>query len=288
MKKILLIGSNGLLGSSLSKVLSLTHNVVTVTRKSENSDFKCDLTSENESIKLFEKINPEIIINLAALTDVDTCEKNVQLAYLVNTKIAENISLYSKLNSTTVIHISTDHFYNKKNSCENDIEILNNYAMTKYCAEKAFISSKSVILRTNFFGKSESKYSAGLCNVFFNKVKNGSTLNLFHDVYFSPLSIKTLCKVITLCVEKPIEGIFNVGSREGLSKEEFLLTFLTATGLGNINYNSISIKDLELKTQRPTDMRMNVKHFEDTYQFKLPTLTTEIKRVANEFKQSVF
>jgi dTDP-4-dehydrorhamnose reductase len=289
VKKVLLVGSNGLLGASLVKVLKSHYELVTVTRTSPNSDYNIDMTSKLKSSKLLADVNPDMIVNLAALTNVDTCEANVNLAYRVNTNIAENIAAYS--NCTTdvfVVHISTDHIYDQKDSSEDDVVICNNYAMTKYCAEKSFKSNNAVVLRTNFFGKSLSVNSEGLCNSIYNQAISGQELKFFKDVFFSPLSITTLCDVILTCLQKKISGIYNVGSKEGMSKEEFLKMFLISSGIDNLKYKSISVEEIFFKTPRPKDMRMNVSLFEKVYGYHLPSLTNEIERVASEFKKGIF
>lgn len=285
MKTVLLIGSHGLLGASLIKVLLPIFNVITVTRTSLNSNYQIDMSLPSHSDKLLNKIKPEFIINLAAITNLDVCENNIDLAYQVNTKIAENIAKYSNLHqSVHVVHISTDHLYDKNMSCESDIVIRNNYAMTKYCAEKSFCLNNATILRTNFFGKSISEHSNGLCNSIFDLALSKKKLSLFSDVFFSPLSINTLCNIIVLCLEKKIGGIYNVGSNGGMSKAEFLICFLKLSGVSNFQYDLVSVANMNFKTNRPKNMIMNVSLFEHTYKSHLPNLMNEIESVANEFK----
>lgn len=286
MKTILLIGSNGLLGSSLTIKLKNNFNLITVTRKSRDSNYQTDMSSKVDSQAIFNTTNPDIIINLAALTDVDLCEKNISLAYKANTRIVENIASYTiKKPNTFVLQISTDHLYNLNMSAEDDITIINNYAMTKYCAEKCLSHANSIILRTNFFGKSLSSSAQGLCNTMYQKASKGDELNLFNDVYFSPVSIASLCEIILICITKKIPGVYNIGSKNGMSKELFILSFLKSCGLQNIKYKSISVDNLKLETLRPKDMRMNVSLFEKIYEYKLPTLKYEIESVANDFKK---
>jgi dTDP-4-dehydrorhamnose reductase len=285
MKKLLLIGSTGLLGSSLHRKLKNKFNITTVTRSTPGSDYNVDLSSKDKSYELFDKINPDFIVNLAAITNVDQCESDINLAYLVNTRIAENIACYSNSkNSLFIVHISTDHIYNQSGSNEEDVVILNSYAMTKYCAEKSFSKNNAVVLRTNFFGKSLSSKSEGLCDSIYKSVHTGNEIKLFNDVFFSPLSIDSLGNVILVCLEKKIPGIYNVGSKGGMSKEKFLKKFLELSGVSDFKYKSISIDEINLMTPRPKDMRMNVDLFEKTYNYSLPRLINEIKDVANEFK----
>jgi len=286
VKKVLLIGANGLLGASLVKFLGPYFELVTVTRKSPNSDFKLDMVSSVKSAHLLSAIEPDFIVNLAALTSVNACENDINLAYNVNTKIAENIARYSNYREDVfVVHISTDHLYDAENSTEDDVVICNSYAMTKYCAEKSFKSDNAVILRTNFFGKSLSLYSEGLCNSIYNLAITGQELKLFKDVYFSPLSINTLCDIISICMTKRISGVFNVGSKKGMSKEFFLRNFLELAGLGNVKYQSVAVDDIGFETRRPKDMRMNVSSFEKAFSYELPNLINEVASVANEYKK---
>jgi len=286
VKKVLLIGSNGLLGTSLTKVLKPKYELVTVTRSSSGSDCNLDMTSSRNSMQLLKDVKPDLIVNLAALTNLDVCEVDINLAYRVNTRIAENIAAYTNYReSVFAIHISTDHIYDGENSAEEDIIIRNNYALTKYCAEKSFKSDNAVVLRTNFFGKSLSDSSKGLCNSIYDMAITGEELKLFNDVFFSPLSIDTLCDVIVTCLQKKISGVFNVGAKEGMSKEEFLKNFLRLSGLSDFTYQSISVSEMIFKTERPKDMRMNNGLFEKIYQYRLPRLIDEIERVANEFKK---
>lgn len=109
-------------------------------------------------------------------------------------------------------------------------------------------------------------------------------MKLFNDVYFSPLSINTLCDVIHICLEKRTPGIFNVGAKQGMSKQEFLIKFLHKCGFDDFSFESISVDSMNFKVRRPKDMRMNVSHFEKTFNYKLPLLLEEIESVANEFK----
>ena len=285
MNRVLILGSTGLLGSSLKNYLSNKYEIKTVTSSSADSDYKVDMSSKKYCLMLLNEIKPNFIINLAANTDVDGCEKNIQKAYLVNTKITENIADYCRNNkSVFVIHISTDHFYDKCHSNEKMVKIYNVYAMSKYAAELSCIKTQTTILRTNFFGRSLSSVSSGLCDSIYESASSGNKLKLFNDVYFSPLSINTICEVIELCLRRKYPGIYNVGSNSGMSKEKFLLNFLHECGLNTVKYESVSIDSMKLAVKRPKDMRMDVKSFEKKFEYKLPSLIDEIRSVANDYK----
>ncbi|MEZ9145862.1 sugar nucleotide-binding protein, partial [Vibrio sp. 10N.286.52.C3] len=129
-----------------------------------------------------------------------------------------------------------------------------------------------------------SGISQGLCSDIYLKARNKEHLNLFEDVFFSPLSIKKLCDVIKVCIIKQIKGTFNVGSHGVMSKKEFLICFLQNTGIEGFEYSSVLLSDLNLKVSRPYNMSMKLDKFEKAYKFNLPNLKEEIEDVANEFK----
>ena len=113
------------------------------------------MTSINNTRTLIENVNPSVLINLIGLTDIQKCEDNLDYAYKINTKTVENISSICKLKKIQLIHVSTDHFYDDiQPSKEEDVKITNNYSITKYAAELSALQCGSVVLRTNFIGKS--------------------------------------------------------------------------------------------------------------------------------------
>ncbi|KMV28511.1 hypothetical protein AB733_23370 [Photobacterium swingsii] len=284
MKRVLIVGSSGLLGSSLTSYLTSQYDVKTVTSSSSESDFKVDMSYQDSCLSLLNEIAPDFIINLAAYTNVDGCESNIEKAYRVNTKITENIAKHCKENkSVFVIHISTDHFYDEFKSNEGMVKVYNSYALTKYSAELSCVSKQTTILRTNFFGRSFSLVSSGLCDSIYESTRNGKELNLFSDVYFSPLSINTLCEIIELSLRKKYPGVYNVGSKDGMSKQDFLLEFLNRCGFRDIKYKSVCVDSMNFKVKRPKDMRMDVTLFEKKFEYILPSLIDEIKSVANDY-----
>ena len=281
MNKVLVIGSSGLLGSSLSQFMTDNgYNVVTVTRTSLNSDYRIRADIAEELNDVLNKEKPNYIVNLAALTDVNRCEHELEIAFSVNTSIPENIA-NADYKDAHVIHISTDHIYNTSHADENEITVLNKYAQTKLEGERRCDLSRTTILRTNFFGKSKSNRSAGLCNSVYEMVKSGKKLTLFKDVFFSPLSIDSLVEYILLVIRNPVSGVYNLGSKDGMSKGDFIFQFLTEAHL-EFEYEFIDMPELEVV--RPHDMRMCIEKFEQTFSVDMPKLVEEIRKVANEYK----
>ena len=222
MKKIIILGSSGFLSQNLYLNLNNKFEITMVGRK--KFDIKLDYNNKSELIKILNQKKYDALINCVGLANVEKCEKNKNLAYKVNVEFTKNIvdAIKSSKHSVHLIHFSTDHIYSKKGySNENEFNIINNYAETKLLGEIYASKIKSTILRTNFFGKSKHKYKKSLSDWIVKSLKMEKKIYVFKDIYFNPISLLTLSKIIDIIINKKIKGIFNIGSKEGLSKSKF-------------------------------------------------------------------
>ncbi len=285
--KILILGSTGLLGSALVNHFFMQgdHEIIPHSYSSGGKYF-CDISNQNECNNFLDKIKPDLIINLIALTDVDLCEKDPNFCYRTNVVTAENVVLWLKKNNCFHFYFSTDQLYDSPDpSSESDIVVKNYYSFSKYCAEKIVSQTESIILRTNFFGKSLVANRCSFSDWIYKTLVSNKPLFLFNDVLFSPLSINTLIEIIYKLINTNIHGTYNLGSSCGMSKFDFASLFAKGLKLNHDQLNSVSIKDNnKLVADRPKNMTMSSKKFEQTTAIYLPRLTDEIKRVIKDYE----
>ncbi|MBT7610945.1 MAG: SDR family oxidoreductase, partial [Bacteriovoracaceae bacterium] len=276
-KRTLIVGASGLLGSSLTPYLQEKGYEVLTHSKSSSTDYVGDLSDSSFTSSMLNDSKPDFVINLVALTNVDYCEKYSQEAYLVNAKSVEN--LVQNLNEKShLIQISTDQIYNTEGvNREESLSFCNSYSFTKYIGELyASQFSNTTILRTNFFGPSKCKKHRSFSDWLIANFRAENSINLFDDIYFSPLFLNTICKVIEMTMIKGIFGTFNVGSRDGMTKKAFAYEIAKKLNL-SLENTEISNSTLgNLLAKRPLHMIMDSSKFEKTYDFKLPTLLEEI------------
>ncbi len=286
MKKVLITGGTGMLGTSLISHLKNADFQTVVQGNKQKANLNIDMTDKKQAIETLKDLNPDIIINLICLSDVEENEKKKDLAYSLNVKPVENITHWIQDKKTTVqfIHVSTDHLYDSEGlNTEDNINIRNQYASSKYDSEKISSEVDSLILRTNFFGKSKIKERQSFTDWIDISVKEKRfPINLFKDVYFSPLSLNTLSKMICHTLKYDISGVFNLGSREGLSKADFAYTYSNFLNENRENTKLISVDDLNFLASRPKGMIMDVSKFESTFDIRLPTLESEIESYKRE------
>ncbi|PCH56233.1 MAG: hypothetical protein COC15_03445 [Legionellales bacterium] len=293
MPKIVLItGATGLLGCHLAKSLHLLDEYHVISHGfSSAADVQFDLTDARDTSNNLVKICPDIIINLVACTDVDKCEFNPNLAYNLNVKTVENIvnCIIDKELSSHLIHISTDQLYDNavSNSVskEHDICLKNYYAFSKYAGELVAAKINATILRVNFFGKSSVEGRNSFSDWLVQSAITQQQINLFKDVYFSPLSIKTLSIAIQQILNKSISGVYNLGSSSGISKADFALMLYDILGFSTNNMTLVNYKSVDHQVVRPSNMQMDSSLFEETYGIKLPSIQEEIQFMKLEYQE---
>ncbi|MBD1166872.1 sugar nucleotide-binding protein [Pelagibacterales bacterium SAG-MED09] len=283
--KVLIIGSSGLLGKELyyflkKKKIKVFHNGL--------NKRKLNLSYERNIKKLL-KINPDLIINAAAITDIELCENAKKKTTLINTGLLKKIFfLKSKYDlNFKLIQFSTDQLYNsEKPSKESDkINIYNNYSLQKFLAEKICLKNESLIFRTNFFGKSISK-NKSFTDWIFEIFQSNKDFYLFKDITFNPLRINTICNIIyTIIIKKKIHinGIYNLGSVGKISKSNFAIFFAKKAKVFHENFQVCNYKKI-LKTKRSKNMTMNINLFKKKFKIKLPKIRDQIKSEALNYK----
>ena len=211
------------------------------------------------------------------MTDVDYCENFPKEADLVNAKIPKNLSEFSGY----LIHISTDQVYPgiRGNYEENDSFPINEYGKSKLKGEKSLNNKKALIIRTNFFGPSLTKRKS-LSDFFIESFKKKKKTFLFEDLFFSPLHMTTLTKVIeNIILKNRIKGVYNLGSLNGISKSSFALKIAKHLNLSNPHNQKINSESLSYRAKRPKNTTLNSQKISDILNLKIPTIEKEIKKL---------
>jgi dTDP-4-dehydrorhamnose reductase len=278
--RIVVLGSSGRVGGYLLPLLrSCEHEALGLSR-GEGDDLHADLTDFGQVSFALNKVRPDAIVNLAAQTNIDECEKCPQNAYLANVKIVENLVRWieNNGNSSHLVQLSTDQIYDSLGPHkEGDISLKNYYGFSKYAGELVAAKVNSTILRTNFFGQSRSLGRLSFSDWLVDSLIKEKEITVFDDVYFSPLSLQRLVELLGLVALKRQQGIFNLGSREGMSKADFAFYLAKVLGLPTGKMSRGGVGTAKLTANRAKDMRMDSSNFEKVFEVKLPTLRQEIE-----------
>ena len=275
---ILVTGSNGLLAPYIIKSLA-SINTITSCSKS-NGPNQIDLTDFSLVKDFINKVDPNVIIHCAALTDIEKAEKEPSLALINNCQATKNL-IKNISDKCHFIYISTDQVYSKNSDlhCEGTENPINVYGKTKWLgAIEAKKHKNTTVIHTNMFGKSLNNRISFTDNII-NILKQHGELNLFEDAYFSPLHVEDIAYYLNKIILKKIYGTYNLGSRNGMSKKDFIIEMGNHLNLSLDKTNSVQSSKIKSRTNRTLDLRLNVSKIENIMGLKMPNLIDSIKKL---------
>lgn len=229
-EKMLLIGGSGFLGLNWQHYnsfydITATYNSYLPNLPTNWVKFTFDGSNISDLEKIISITNPKVIVNCAAITNVEFCDRNRSLAKLINTDFPRELAILANKSCRKFVHISTDHYQSESESPrseDDDLVSVNVYGQTKLAAEKFIIQEcpDALVLRVNFFGYGPRRNPSLLDQILLN-LSTSQKFYGFTDVHFNPISTKELVMSVNKLIERESNGIFNIASSNVISKYEF-------------------------------------------------------------------
>lgn len=225
--KILITGSNGMLGHDLIEALKDNHELVLTTSKT------LDITDKEQVFDFISQNKPDIVINSAAYTDVDGCEQNQDLAYSVNGEGVKNLALACREADSALVHISTDYVFNGESQRpwveDDEIGPISVYGKSKLMGEEAILETleKYFIIRTAWlYGINGRNFPKTMLEL----AENHSQITVVYDEVGSPTYTPDLAKAISQLIETEHYGIYHITNSGSCSWCEFARYIFEAAG----------------------------------------------------------
>ena len=216
--KILITGSNGMLGQDLIDELADDHIVIAASSKI------LDITDKDKVTDYVNSVKPDIIINSAAYTDVDGCETNVDRAYEVNGEGVRNLAVACRENNIPLIHVSTDYVFKGNSQTprleDDELGPLSIYGKSKLEGEKAIeeILDKYFILRTAWlYGYNGRNFPKTMLEL----AKDHNKLTVVYDEVGTPTYTPDLAKAISELVDSDKYGTYHLTNSGSTSWYDF-------------------------------------------------------------------
>ena len=254
MKKVLILGSSGMLGSYLCNLLEEKYPEFKVIRN-DKAEGGIDITDEQQVREMVFETNADYVVNCAAFTDVNAAEDNPEIAFKVNADAPEYMAKVCKEQDIPFLHISTDYVFgdNKEDGYMEDhseFNPLNVYGVSKLDGEQRVLKTggKNYILRTSWlFGPGATNFIEKISKY----AKELPVLKVVTDEVGCATYVKDLSEAMILALKEKIDpGIYHVCSRDSLSRYEFAQEILR---LQEIDTTIIEAKlaDFDRKAQVP-------------------------------------
>ena len=265
--KVLITGSNGLLGQKLLHKLRVDEeiNLVAISRgknrvseKNGYTYFDLDITDNDEVEKVIVEQMPDVVINTAAMTNVDMCEDKKDACDALNVNAVQYLADACQEINAHLIHISTDFIFDGEDGPyteEDTPNPLSYYGLSKLKSEQLLQAHmvKWTILRTIVvFGTGERLSKENIVLWAKGVLEKGDSLNIIDDQFRAPTLAEDLADACILAIKKTAYGIFNVSGKDIMSIYEMVERIRKYYGLDNTNLNRISTSTLDQKAKRPT------------------------------------
>lgn len=255
--KILLLGHEGMLGKDLHRLLSMGHEVT----GRDVGDF--DIASLDQCIDLIKSIQPNVVINAAAYTNVDGCESNERQCMAVNAQGVGNLVASCQDLNLKIVHFSTDYIFDGTKGepyLEGDIPSpLNAYGRSKLGGEKALSAHPDhLLIRTAWLygGKARNFVTAIL-----EKAKTNKTIEVVDDQEGSPTYTRDLAAAVKHLIEGDFKGTFHVTNRGRCSWYDFAGKIVEYAGLPDVSVKPMSSDRLDRPARRPAFSVLSCRKF---------------------------
>ena len=265
--KILITGSNGLLGQKLVALLQKTPNVefmataVGANRLRTAEPFlyqSLDITNAQAVAETVEKYRPTCIINAAAMTQVDDCETQKDACWLLNTTAVAHLIQACARHQVHLVQLSTDFIFDgEKGTLYTETDAANPlsfYGKSKLAAENLLLSSSvsHAILRTALvYGVAQDLSRANIVTWLKKQLELGAPIKVVNDQLRTPTLAEDLAQACLLVAQYKALGIYNISGEEPLFIHEIAQKIAQFWHLSHENITLISSQTLNQAAKRP-------------------------------------
>ena len=234
--KILITGASGYVGSNLRKYLKYKgYDVYGLTSKEvqEEKIYRMDITNPQNLFNVINDIKPDIIMHTAAVSSLNKCEKNPELAMKINVGTTRNIinAINNVNHAVKLIFMSSDYVFDgKKGNYKEDNEVNPHtvYGKTKALSEidiRNNLENYIICRSANIYGRGGNFF-----NFILDALEQKKTIDVLDDAFFTPTYIDYLLDSIKELVEIDYKGIIHVAGREKISRHGFALKIAETLG----------------------------------------------------------
>lgn len=288
-------GAGGLFGTRLIEAASDKYSLCRHYHHSPDDSSSPEISvgdlADPEHVKsIASRIDPDIIINSAALADVDRCETEPDFSHRVNVDLVQN--LLEAFPRTKMIQISTDYVFSddpargdalpSPGDTPNPINI---YGRHKLEAEQVVsaASPHHLIVRVN------SLYDfRGRMNIFshvYERLSSGQTVSGYTDQISNPIAAPSAAEITMTLISKSAEGIYHVGGRDIVSRYNFAVAIAEYFGLDKRLVERSTSAERNRPARRPIRAGLDCRLTEALVGAPMPAMKDDLARLEREMNR---
>ena len=239
--RIFIAGCGGMLGKAVYDVFNSKCQVLATDIDLNEPWLEyCDVTDYQQIDEFTSSFKPDVIINLAALTDLEYCEKNPEVTWKTNALGAENMALVSKKLNATHVYISTAGIFDGRQEYYNDFDSpypLSIYAKAKYYGEMAVekMLDKYYVFRAGWMMGGGVKKDKKFINKIFKQILEGKTeLFVVDDKLGTPTYTHNFAESMLAVIQTGLFGLYNMVCEGSCSRYDVATEFIRSLELEDV------------------------------------------------------
>lgn len=266
MKKILITGSNGLLGQKLTDKLrnNKDYELVATSKGADRYPFKegylyesLDITDRDAVMSILAKYRPDTVIHTAAMTNVDACEQQPALCRSLNVDAVEYLCDAAVQYGFHLVHLSTDFIFDgaagpyREEDTPNPLSL---YGQSKWDAEQVLMNSAAsyAILRTIIvYGVAADMSRSNIVLWAKSALEKGDPISVVDDQFRSPTLAEDLADACILAAVQQAKGVFHISGKDQMSVLELVYRVADFFGLDRSVVQPVKSGTLNQAAKRP-------------------------------------
>jgi len=288
--RIFITGGSGLLGHRIAELaLEREYEVYSGYCHSKpivGEAVKIDLANPASILEVVKEVRPDIVMHTAALTDVDRCEKEKELAFKINVEGTKAVAEAARKLNSFLIYVSTDYVFDGSGGMyreDDETNPVNYYGYTKLLGEqycKDFCIARTCVI----YGAKPASGKINFVLWLIDKLKNGEKVKIITDQYITPTLNTNLAKMMLEIAEKELRGIFHLAGATKVSRFEFAEAIADVFDLNKSLVTPSKMDEINWIAKRPRDSSLDTSKAASTLDEKPYTLEKALKVLKEEMK----
>ncbi len=281
VSRVLVVGGAGLLGQYVVEEATRRRHQIVATHRGPApprvvASWKSLDVRDREAVRaLVTETSPALVLNAAAMTDVDACEDHPDEARTVNALAAAALASAAKSSGAGFVHVSTDYVFDGTGPASESTEPnpLSVYGRTKLEGERRVLQSHpgALVLRMSaVFGWNRVSPKMNSVTRILRAVEGGEEVRLFQDQRITPTYAKTAAQAALDLADGGARGLFHVASRDCVSRFEMGQAIVEAFGIPGAKLIPVAMRSMALRAPRPPAPCLVVKKVEETLKRPMP------------------
>jgi dTDP-4-dehydrorhamnose reductase len=263
--RILITGANGLLGQKLVDLLQKDKEVylIATTRGKSvptisNGEYHTlDITEANEVDRIVATTKPDVIINTAAMTNVDQCETEREQCWQANVNSVDHLIKACSKNNVHLIHVSTDFIFDGSHGPLDENEKpapVNYYGESKLAAEELILKSDinwSILRTVLVFGITADMSRSNIVLWVKNNLEQGKSIQVVNDQWRTPTLAEDLASGCYLAAKQKAKGIYHISGKDFLTPYDIAIHTAEFFNLDKSLINATDASKFKQTARRP-------------------------------------